>query len=469
MKKAFIFYLTACLPLFLFAQESSLTVEQAVGCAIANNPDITAAKRDAEKASYGAAAAKGHYLPKIDITALAVKTDEAKSLNLNGIREAVIGASVASYAGAGGANPGLFKSQLESRIPSFEKKLLDDNFVRVMATVAQPVFTGFKISANSAVKKLEKDIGEINFLHAKNKVITSVIEDYYRAKFADKVIQIRKDLQTNIEGHVSNAKKLFGNGMLSKANLLRAEVALACAKKDYQTSLMDKDLASILLNNTLGIDTSGMELASPMEMLKDAKPVAYYAQKADSANTTLRLLESKKMMLRQKYKAAVGKLFPDIAAVGQYQLLQDKLTFAEPEWTIGLTASFNVFGGGSDVNEIRASKAELEALDARISSVKKLIYTAIRNFYNRCETAKKDYEALETNKILAEENLKLFRASFREGLATSLEVVDAELALTKIKIDRAKAVLDYNTAYANLLNICAMSEEELAQNNGEEK
>ena len=184
-----------------------------------------------------------------------------------------------------------------------------------MATVAQPVFTGFKISANSAVKKLEKDIGEINFLHAKNKVITSVIEDYYRAKFADKVIQIRKDLLTNIEGHVSNAKKLFGNGMLSKANLLRAEVALACAKKDYQTSLMDKDLASILLNNTLGIDTSGMELASPMEMLKDAKPVAYYAQKADSANTTLRLLESKKMMLRQKYKAAVGKLRLDRKSV----------------------------------------------------------------------------------------------------------------------------------------------------------
>ena len=257
----------------------------------------------------------------------------------------------------------------------------------------------------------------------------------------------------------ASAKKLFDNGIISKANLLRAEVALAEAKKDYQKALTDKELASILLNNTAGIKTEHFELSTPMEMLPGERDADFYVSKALENNNSLKLLNSKKLMLKQKHKAAFGNMLPNIAAVGEYQILQDKLTMVEPEWALGLTATLNVFGGGSNINEIKAAKAEIEALDAQIEDVRSLIYTAVKKLYHQCATAKKDYETLEANKNLAQENLKLFRVSFKEGLATSLEVVDAELALAKIKIDRSKAVFDYNSAYANLLNICGITEE----------
>ncbi len=445
----------------LFAGDSSqLSIKQAMDLALKNNPEIHSAQQMLESAAHNASAAKGRYLPRIDVLALASKINDPIMLDLNDIRSSIIGASAASYAGAGGADPSAFRSGLESSIPSFEKEVLNDTFVRVMATVVQPIFTGFKVSANAQVKKQEKFVSEINFQNAKNSVLTSVIEDYYRVKLANKVIEIRKDLQSNIEGHVSNARQLFDNGMISKANLLRAEVALADAKKDYQKSTMDKELAVILLNNTLGINTNNLTLTDTMEMLPNNYDEVYFTEKAAQNNNTVKLLESKKIMLKQKHKTAVGNLLPNIAAVGEYQILQDKLTMVEPEWAVGLTASINVFGGGSDINEINASKAEIAAVDAQIANVKNLIYTAVKKFHHQCETAKKDYEALESNKALAEENLKLYHMSFKEGLATSLEVVDAELALTKIKIDQAKAVFDYNSAYANLLSICSMSEEE---------
>jgi outer membrane protein TolC len=190
----------------------------------------------------------------------------------------------------------------------------------------------------------------------------------------------------------------------------------------------------------------------------------YYLSQAAANNVSLKLLESRKKMLKQKHKAAVGGLLPNVAAVGEYQILQDKLTFVEPEWAVGLTASVNVFGGGSDINEIRAAKSEIAAIEAETKNVTNLILTAVKKLYHQCETAKKDYEALEMSKSLAEENLKLYRASFKEGLATSLEVVDAELALSKIKIERAKAVFDYNAAFANLLNVCSISKEPAASN-----
>ncbi|MDR1695773.1 MAG: TolC family protein [Endomicrobium sp.] len=458
--------LTALAMLFyaagVFAQNSPLDLKSAISTALKNNPSVAAAKKNSESAALGASASKGKYLPRIDVTAVAVKMNDPLTLDFNDIRTAIIGASAAAYAGAAGAgaNVPAFTQSLGSSIPSFEKKVLDDTFVRLMAVVTQPIFTGFKISANAKVKKLEKTVGEINYENAKNAVITATIEDYYRTKLAASVTEIRKDLQKNIEGHVSNAKKLFNNGIISKANLLKAEVALAEAKKEYQKALMDKELAEVLLTNTLGIKTGMPELSSPMKMIGAGKDCAYFEEKALQNNLSLKLLDAKKEMLEQKHKAAAGNFLPAVAAVGQYQILRDKLTDLEPEWALGLTASVNVFGGGSDFHEIRAAKAGIEAVKSQSENVKDLIYTAVKNFYHRCETAKKDYEALESAQKLAEENLKLYKASFAEGLATSLEVVDSELALTKIKLDREKAVFEYNGAYANLLNVCAAAQEE---------
>jgi outer membrane protein TolC len=95
--------------------------------------------------------------------------------------------------------------------------------------------------------------------------------------------------------------------------------------------LSDKDLALILLNNSIGQDIKDIILSSEMEMLQPLRSGDYYKVKAQENNGSLKLLESKKQMLKQKYKSAVGNFLPNIALVGQYQMLQDDLTFIEPK------------------------------------------------------------------------------------------------------------------------------------------
>jgi outer membrane protein TolC len=460
-KRAFLTAITAAVLLLssnVFAQEFSL--KDALRAAAQTHPKITEAKLNLEKASYEVSASKAAYLPRIDVTAIALKINEPVKLDLNDIRSAIIKTGAASYAASGGANLPAFVSALESQIPPFERKIADDTITRLTATFAQPVFTGFKISANAAVKKLEKEVAQILLLSAKNSVSADVIEDYYRAKLAAQIVKIRNDLQNNIENHADNAKKLFKSGIISKANLLRYEVALAEAKKDYRKSVMDAELAVTLLVNSAGSEAENKELSSQMEILAELESEDFYVKKAEN-NSSLKLLEAKKSMLKQKHKVSLGNVLPSAAIIGEYQILQNNLTLAEPEWAVGLTASFNVFGGGRDYNEIKASSAEIDAVNAQIENAGKLVFTAVKNFYNRCQNAKKECEALESALELAQENLKLYSASFKEGLATSLEVVDAELALAKIKTDREKAVFDYNSAYANLLSLCSLLEESL--------
>jgi outer membrane protein TolC len=399
-------------------------------------------------------------LPRVDIVAIGTKIDQSVNLNLNDIRTAMIGTSVASYSKLSGLDPVQFQKSLESSIPSFERKIIDDTFVRVMASVVQPIFSGFKVSANFNLKKLEEVIAKINLNATESSVITEVIESYFRTKLLEQVAQIQSDYLRNIQAHVLRAEKLLKNGIISKANYLKLEVALAEAKRDYERSLRDSELSYTLFSNVIGGIYGTMYLSSEIKMLKDLKNEGYYISKALQNNSSLKLLCTKKDMLKQKYKVSLGNMLPNITAFGQYQILQDKLTLVEPKWDVGLSASLNVFSGCSDVNEMKTAKLQMESVNFQIMDINNLIKIGVKNFYHRCKSAQQDYQTLVSGQTLAQENLKFYRMAFKSGVATSLEVVDAELAYKKIKVDKAKAIFEYNSSYANLINMCGVSPEE---------
>ena len=71
--------------------------------------------------------------------------------------------------------------------------------------------------------------------------------------------------------------------------------------------------------------------------------------------------------------------------------------------------------------------------------------------FNNLETARRVYLLLESSIADAEENLRLQELSFREGQSTSLDVIDARLALGQAQIERASAAFQFARTLAQLL------------------
>ena len=63
------------------------------------------------------------------------------------------------------------------------------------------------------------------------------------------------------------------------------------------------------------------------------------------------------------------------------------------------------------------------------------------------------YETSEESLILAEEYLRVREKAFAQGFATSVDVVDANLNLSSVKIDRLKALYEFNVAKAKLMEL----------------
>jgi len=444
----------------LFA-DYSLTLEEALKCAIANNELINASAKSKEFAEYGVKSAKGKFLPNINLVGSAVRINDPIILKLDSARSAVIGASVATLA-ASGASPeqvAMFKQQLEAKIPAFDMKFQEELFYKFAATFTWPLFTGGKIIANTKAKKFELLISQLEYEKTLNSTITSVIESYFRAKLAQEARDIRQAYLDDIIQHNDNAQKLFEVGIISKANKLRAEVALAEATREYQKSERDLKLALVVLSNIIGVDAEDSTLVTDFQKAKLIKDIEYYEDIATSNNITLKNIKNKKEMVRQKRNSIRANFLPTIAAFGRYEIYKENLTIFEPQWTAGLHASLNIFSGGSDFNDYKAYNIQLEIMDLYIENASKMITTAIKKYHNEVSSAREQYESLQSSLDLTKENLNLYKKSFTEGLATSIEVIDAELALEKVRIDQSQALFDFNIAYAKLIDMCANSQE----------
>ena len=422
---------------------------------------IKAAEKTKEFSEYEVKAAKGKHLPNIFLEGSVNRMNDDINIDLNPVRSAIIGSSVASLmaTGATPAQINALKNQLNSSLPGFNVKIQDETFYKFSAGATLPLYTGGKISANSQAKKSELKISQQEYEKTVNSTITSVIESYFRAKLAQEAKNIRYDYLQDIKKHSDNAQKLFKVGMISKTNKLRADVALAEANREYLKSKRDFELSLVVLSNIIGTNVENSNLITDFKKIEKLKTVEAYSATAYSGNVTLKNMQQKKNMLKQKQKAIRGEFLPTVAAFGKYEIYKDNLTILEPEWVAGVNARMNIFNGGSDYNEYKAYKAQTEIIDLYIENIHKTIDTAIKKYHHDVETALEQYESLKSSLALTKENLKLYKQSFKEGLATSIEVIDAELALEKVRLDQSQALFDYNVAFAKLMDICGMSQE----------
>ena len=86
------------------------------------------------------------------------------------------------------------------------------------------------------------------------------------------------------------------------------------------------------------------------------------------------------------------------------------------------------------------------------------VESLVEKRYQELMKAREQYRATETARRSAEEYLRVRTRAFQEGYATSLDVVDAQLALSRVQTERLMAVYEYDVALAQLLEASGLSE-----------
>ena len=505
MKKC-LFYIVS---LGALAVASPLSLQEAIEMAKANNSQIKAEKAKVEMAESGRVEARSRFLPKVSLSAGVTKINDPITIDLSRLQEPMSEmAGAAAYskaylsaydmayskayndaveqAMAAGLDKATAKAMVDQKASEirngvlsspevntrvqqaanqygseasqkidetdFGMKVQDDVFFNARVTVVWPIFTGLKIYSAYDAAKENVNARKAEFDMAQNAILMDVTTKYFMLRLAEELTVLRESTMKNLEGHLERSRKLEEGGQISKAERLRAEVALAEAQNALEDALRDQSLARMALASLLRTDTS-ITATTPVEAPELDRSMEDFKMMAREKHPGLRQLRTERKRSHDAVRAARADWFPTVALFGYRELYTKDLTILEPEWAVGAKAQWDlpILGGAESRAKVSSAKAMERSLASKEEQTLDNINLLVEKRWREMEHAKSRLTSLVKTRELADEALRSQTRAYEAGLATGLDVVDAELSLSRLQVADLKAHYDAVVAWLGLL------------------
>ena len=471
IKKAIVLILI--MPTIFFAQNVSLS--EAINLALEKNEKVQQYKSKLSAKEFENKAAWGNFLPSINLQGSYNHLDDNLKIDLSPIRSAMIQLSASSQTELSniynilGGNTAFTDVQkysvynqsiniLENAIPSFVETLKRQDYNSAAFVATQPLFLGGKLVAAKKYASAEEKASAYELQKIENEIITEVSKSYFQNLLLKEIVVTRKKVLSGMKQHQQNANKLFEQGLIANYHLLRAEVAVAEAERNLTNDQNNLELAVISFKSLVGLeDNEIINFTDSLKFNELADTLNQYLTEAEINQPIIKMIEQKKISAEQNYNVARSEFLPQVAAFGKYELYPEYLSALEPRWAVGVQAKFNLFNGFKDYLKLQSASAIEEEVDHIQKGTVKNINLWINKSYRDVKNSADEFTKLISTLKLAEENYRQNSKRFNSGMGTSIEVIDARLALEKIEIDRSIALFNYYSAIADLENASGKS------------
>ncbi len=436
----------ACAPLAVLAAvlaapaaASDLSFPEAVTRLHAANESLLAAGEAVDARTEERKAAFSLRFPRLDANARWTRLDDPLVMDLTPIRDVILT---------------LHPNVPSHLVPPFVETLQNRTFWLADVTLSWPVYTGGKIeAANRAAAARVGDAARER--DATEQQLTSeLVERYFGLRLALRSRDLRRQVVAALDTHVAQARRLEEEGMIARAERLHAEVARAEADRELKRAEHDVALARTALANTLAVDDADVDPSSPLFVLAGVEPLDDFVARALAGNPLLGRVAAQKELAEQGRKAEEAGFLPDVYLFGKRELRTADLTILDPRWAVGAGARVTLFDGFERTHRVAAARDRERQVALTDAKARRDVRTLVEKRYRELARAREQFDALDATRALAEENLRVRERAFAEGFATSLEVVDARLALARVGLERLAAAYDFDVALAGLLSAC---------------
>jgi outer membrane protein TolC len=395
-----------------------LSFEQAVASMRDNNEALKAAGEDIRKSEAERAAANGLRYPNAEAELRVTQLDGPVTVGIEPI-----------------------PARLEVQ---------DSHFWDGEITVTQPLYAGGRIDAANRAAKERVTEARAESQRTDDGMVTELARRYFGVALAQRARDVQALKVKTMEDQHFRAKRLMEEGVIARVEFLNAEVALANAKQELESAERDVTIASEGLSNMIVSDTPASP-GSPLFIVRDLESREAFQSYVDDSHPVLRLLDSKLAQARQGVRAEQGVKKPTVYLFGMYELWPDDLTMLDPRWAAGIGAKVNLFDGSQSRNKVNAARATENKVVYLRDKARRDLKTLVVKQFEEVGKARDQYDAFGATITLAEENLRVRTRAFEEGMATSVEVVDATLSLARAQLGRVKAAYDFDYSLFQLL------------------
>ena len=338
--------------------------------------------------------------------------------------------------------------------------LISQNVTSIDANLTWPIFTGGKRIYASKIGKKLVSVAEVNREQVSANQQALLIESYFGLRLGQRVVEVKAETYNSLKTHYDQALKLEQQGMINRAERLVAQVSMEEAKRELESARKDLEVASQALKSLINIGEEQEIRTTTSLFINESIPSAnYFKEMIPFNNYLVNQLKLQENIAGDQLKIGRSGYLPNIALIGKQTLYADGLDkYLMPRTMIGVGFTWNIFDGLDREKRIRQARLTSQSLAIGKEKAVSDLQVGVDKFYSQMQNAMDNVKALNTTLEMSNELVRIREKSFKEGMATSSDVVDAEVVLSKVKTAFLLAYYQYDVALANLLSICGIPE-----------
>ncbi|HTY10952.1 MAG TPA: TolC family protein [Bacteroidota bacterium] len=334
--------------------------------------------------------------------------------------------------------------------------ILDNYSLR--ATLAQPLFTGKKISgaieaADYSARATEQDL-------RKDKAdITYGIQEAYWVLY--QAIEAKRFVDENVDQvriHETDADNLLRQGLLTKNDLMKVQVQMSDALVRQIDAEDAVQLAMYSLNNTLGLPLqTQIELSSAIRVNdRSWDAVDSLIKSAMDRRPEVLGMDARVKAGEAGLESARGSWWPQIYLVGNYSYLNPNTRYFpvveqfKGTWDLSVSLSYDIWNWWQTGYQTAQAQAQLAQAQEGLSIVRDGVTLEVTQCYLSIEKAKERKAVSEQGVAQAEENYRIMTGKYKQGLAVNSDLRDAEVELLQAKLNLTQSLVNYQLAIARL-------------------
>ena len=315
-----------------------------------------------------------------------------------------------------------------------------------------PIFTGGRITAAQTAAQGRKEEAQSQLAMVTQARYEDLAKYYFSVVLAREVLQTRLAVEQGLTQHRDKALKLERQGQIALVERLQAEASLDKATIERKKSEKDLDIAQSALTQILN-QHQPVEPSGQLFINQSLPPLSAFIQQTLATYPGLDLLSAKEKQANSLIKAEKGKYYPEVYLFGNYSLHEDDSLASQmkPDWLVGVGVSVPLIENTGRSHQVKAANSLVSQVRYLRAQAEQDLTVLVEKTYKEAEQALEEAQGLNSSLQLAKENLSLRQKAFNQGLATSLDVVDAELYLASIRTQQAVAGFNYLISLSKLL------------------
>ncbi|MFA8435438.1 MAG: TolC family protein [Marinifilaceae bacterium] len=413
----------------LMAQEK-LDLQKSRTLALEHNQKIKAAKANSLSSEAGKKAMFTNFLPNLKFDGQISHVGDVQAMDIPSLP--VLN---------GDGNPsGLWS------LPIY-KEMTGENIYKLNMGLTQPLYMGGKIRNAYKATKLGESIAKSNVVYETSEMIYKTDQQYWLVVSLKEKQQLAIQFKKLVSDLVRDLENMHESELITWNEVLKAKVKYNEADLQLLKASNGVVLAKMALNQVIGLDLNTPIKVQDSVLSEDVKlKEMNFQELAMRQRAEIKMLEDKVELNRTQVKMTNADFMPQLAVGANYyyqnptHLSEDKGEFT---WNVGASLSVPVFHWNERKHKVKQQKYKQDAAQLELEEAKEMVSLEAQQAYFRLNEAMTKIKMTESSLEQAEENLKLTRDQFNEGLVTTTDVLDAQVFWEKAYSEFIDAKIEY--------------------------